>query len=90
MSNTATTKGGRNGEKGGSSGITVDDASELDGAVLQRHERRWSAGNNNSQGKDDGTGWLVEAGAREGRRGEGVYAPRASLGDWTTWGRERG
>jgi hypothetical protein len=69
MGNTTAAKGGRNGEKGGSSGLTVDDASELDGAVLRRHERRWSAGNSNDQGKDDGTRWLVEAGARGGRRG---------------------
>jgi hypothetical protein len=68
----------------------MDDIDELDGVVLWQREHRWSVGNDNDQGKDDGAGWLAEAGAREGRRGEGVYAPRTGHGEWTTSGGERG
>jgi hypothetical protein len=69
----------------------MDDVDELDGVVLWQRERRWSAGDSNDQGKDDGAGWLEEAGARGGRRGEGVLCSQGR--PWRVddaGGRERG
>jgi hypothetical protein len=79
--NTAMAKGGRKGNKGGNSGLIANDTGELDGTDLRRGERRWSASDGNGQGKDDGAGWLAEAGARgDGRGGFMLRGPAMASG----------
>jgi hypothetical protein len=82
--------GRKKGGGRGSSWLIVDDASELDGVLLRRHEHRWSVGDGNGQGKGDSGGWLAEAGAREEGGGGGFMLPRPAMASGRRGGRERG